>query len=135
MLNKLIILIILSITTLTTSCCSYLSVADSKEELIKRKVYASGDEVAIKAMNINGVASVGVDISNWEAIKKHPFRQLGAALLDLATVYVADQSMKKLTENDNTETQPQPPTVIINITCDNVSTIDAPNNTEVNIIK
>ena len=143
-MNKLVnismmMVLLISISLLATSCCSYMSVASSKEELVKQKVYKSGDDMAIKAMNVNGSMALGIDIGNWEAIKKHPFRQLGCAIIDLATVYAAERGINKLSE-DNTSNPEEPQNITVNITYNTtsgditVSDTDV-NNVDVNIVK
>lgn len=133
-INKLGLIGIVVMMVTMSGCMSYMSIQNSKEELIKRKVYMSGDEVAIKAMNINGVSSIGVDISNWEAIKKHPWRQLGSAILDLGAVYLADQTIENLnTKEDKDEVLPVDQPVNIYVTVSGGNDSDIRTSTEYNI--
>jgi len=133
---SMVLVILTTIALLSTSCCSYLSVANSKDELVKQKVYKSGDETAIKAMNVNGSMALGIDIGNWEAIKKHPFRQLGCAIIDLATIYAAERGINKLSEDNNTSNEPSQ-NITVNITYNGTPSGDgnSPNTTDLNNIE
>ena len=81
-------------------CASYMSYNASKQEIYSNRVYASGDANAMKAMNMGaeprvaihaikqeGVFGLAVDLTAMDTITQHPWRQLGAAVLDAGIAY------------------------------------------------
>ena len=96
-------------------CTSIWSYEASKSEIQKERVYASGDknairmiqngadgDVAIRAVAMdNGGAGIGIDISNWRALSKHPVRQVGAAVLDAGMAYGAYLGVQSLTDSSH----------------------------------
>ena len=87
----------------TSGCASYMVASSSKAELKELK-----QETAIKAVQLGeGGAGIGIDVSNLEVLKAHPWKQAGAALLDAAILYGAYEGVNALdskdsTQNDNT---------------------------------
>lgn len=80
-----------------TGCLSYVSATSGKNELIGQRVYASGDQEAIKAYNLGGGGvGLGFDVLATDVIKAHPFRTLGAALLDGGMIYGAYRGVEAL---------------------------------------
>jgi len=107
---------LVAILLLNSGCASYLSYRSSFKEIQRERVYASGDEHAIRmlqrgyscddairAVKIGEEDGVGVavDVSVTEALAQHPWRQVGAALLDLATMYGAYEGARALQKSSN----------------------------------
>jgi hypothetical protein len=89
---------------MVTGCASIYSANCTRDELSTKRIMASGDEGAIRALNLGvsprkalqaiqmrPIASAngeiqgmtfGVDIANMDVIRAHPWRTTGAALLD-----------------------------------------------------
>jgi len=97
-------------------CTSLWSLQCSKDEIMRDRVYASGNRVgiralqngaseesAIKAVALDNGAGIGVDVSNWSALSQHPVRQLGAAILDAGMTYGAYLGGKALIDSNNSE--------------------------------
>ena len=106
-------------TMIMTSGCSYLSMKSSEEEIQRSRIYASGDQKAIRAME-NGVApqsairavkldgdgvGIGLDISNLQALTLHPVRQVGAALLDAGALYGAYKGVTSMNSGNSGDSQ------------------------------
>lgn len=99
--NALILTTLLLISVSLSGCLSAWSYHSSAEELRKNRIYASGDSnairaldmgvspsVAIKAVQLDGGAGIGIDVTHWEALKANPLRQTAAALGDAVMLYV-----------------------------------------------
>jgi len=58
---------------------------------------------AIRAVQVDNGAGIGVDVSNLAALTEHPWRQLGAAIVDAGLIYGAYMGADALAEagNDN----------------------------------
>lgn len=97
-MKKLLILACLPLIVLYMSgCVSYANVAAGKKEIMGQRIYASGDQEAIKAFNLgNGGVGIGFDILATDVIKAHPFRTLGAAILDAGMAYGAYRGVEAL---------------------------------------
>ena len=97
-MKNLVILACLPLMLLSMSgCASYMNVVSGKKELMGKRIYASGDEPAIKAYNLgNGNVGIGFDILATDVIKAHPFRTLGAAVLDAGMAYGAYRGVEAL---------------------------------------
>ena len=78
-----------------SGCLSMWSEQCSREEILKARVWASGDQgaiglinagadgdMAIRAVPLKGGVGLGIDVSNLRALCLHPIRQLLAALGD-----------------------------------------------------
>jgi hypothetical protein len=91
----------IGMSAMLTGCMSVLSMKSSENEIAKRRVFASGNQEAIRAiqngsdarqairaipMGNNGFG-VGIDITALESLTEHPVRQIGALLLDAGTAY------------------------------------------------
>ena len=116
MKNSVKVILALVIASQLTGCASYLSYRSSVKGIATKRVMASGHQGALKAMN-SGVPAeqalkaftfgedgigLAVDISNMDAIKEHPYRQLGAGFLDLGTGWGIGEIYKSIKEhNDN----------------------------------
>jgi hypothetical protein len=86
---------------MSSGCASHMSYKASQREIAEERIRFSGDEAAINALGkgipaeraIKAVrigedgVGVGVDVSNMEALTRHPWRQAGAALLDGLLMY------------------------------------------------
>ena len=97
-----------------TGCTSLWSLQCSKDEILRNRILASGDQDAIKALRsgvredvciravtLDGGAGVGVDVSNLDALTEHPWRQLGAAILDAGMTAGAVVGGKALVDSIN----------------------------------
>jgi len=82
-------------------------------ELRKARIYASGNEdairalqmgaapaTAIKAVRVGDGVGVGIDVTNWEAIKAHPLRQTLAAFGDAGLLYATKEIVDSLDDGD-----------------------------------
>ena len=95
------IVICLIIMMFTSGCASYMVYKNSEQKVAARKAFARGDQVAIKAIQLgNDGVGIGIDVSNWEALKEQPLLQLGAAILDAGLVYGGYKGVESLNEND-----------------------------------
>jgi hypothetical protein len=97
------VIVVTTMAFMMTGCASYMSMKSSEEEIQRGRVYASGDSRAIKAVNLGIPATsairavkldgdgigIGLDVSNLQALSLHPFRQVGAAVLDAGMLYGA----------------------------------------------
>lgn len=97
-MKELFKLICIPLLVLSMSgCASYMNVVSGKKELMGKRIHASGDEPAIKAYNLgNGNVGIGFDILATDVIKAHPFRTLGAAVLDAGMAYGAYRGVEAL---------------------------------------
>ena len=100
-MKRLITFIALMVIVInSTGCASYMSYSASQKEIYRSRVYASGDADAVKAMNMGteprmaiqaikepGVFGLAINLSALDTIGQHPWRQLGAAAVDAATIY------------------------------------------------
>lgn len=122
------IIVMLSVLVSLTGCASYLSYEASKNEIKKNRIYASGDEKAIKAFAVDGGAGVAINVNALDALTEHPIRQLGAAILDAGLVYGAKVLVDKYEEDNSNKDK----TVVIQNSGDNnninVNTGDANSN-------
>jgi hypothetical protein len=131
------LLLLSGIVIMASGCASYMSLEASKTEIAGQKVVASGDQNAIKAFAIDGGAGIGVDVGNLQALKKHPFRQLGAAAVDAASVYGAYLGFEKLADTINNDSSDTTITIngdhnVINVKSDNNTTTITETKTEGN---
>jgi hypothetical protein len=116
--NIVVLTMVLAITTLTQGCLSAWSYKCSADEIKRERIFASGnqramslltagasEDTAIRAVALdNGGAGIGLDVSNMQALGKHPFRQIGAAILDAGMLYggyVGVKSLNDSSSNDN----------------------------------
>ncbi len=88
---KKVILSVILLGLVFASGCSSIAYRDSEREIRLEKSYYSlsaTNEAAIRAVRLSGGAvGVGVDVTKMEVLMKHPFRQLGAAVLDVGVLY------------------------------------------------
>lgn len=107
-MKRLLIMMTVCIASVfMTSCASYLSIESSRKELAYMQVVATKNPEAIKAFAIDGGAAIGIDVGNLDAIRQHPWRQLGAALVDAGVVYGAKagiDALSKISKDDNDST-------------------------------
>ena len=130
-MNRILNLFIISVIILLSSgCASYLSYQASQNEIIGQRVVASGDDMAIKAFRSGNTVGIGINVLATDTLTKHPMRQLGAALLDLAMMYGTYEGVKSLddggSENDDRS-------VAVSGDNNNVTIIDDSTNTDVDI--
>jgi len=105
------VIVLIIAMTLFSGCASYLSYQSSQEEIARERVIASGNKdamdavkmgvpanQALKAVPIPGGAGIAIDVTNLDALKKHPWRQLGAALLDLGLMYGTYEGVRYLND-------------------------------------
>jgi len=105
MSNLFKVIIILTILSICNGCASYMVMQNSKEKLARTKAYATNNQAAIRAIDLGeGAAGIGIDINNLDAITEHPWKQLGAALLDLASFYGAYKGAEKLNDSNKSST-------------------------------
>jgi len=101
---------------------SYLSYKNSEKEILQERIMASGNEDAIKALEMGisekkiisavpiekGVAlKISIQPGMMEVLTKNGLRQTGAAILDAGTIYAIAQATKSnsdTTNNDNSTT-------------------------------
>ena|ERR1035437_3471789 len=93
-------------------CASLLSLEASKREAVNDRVCAMNNS-AIRGVALNNGGGIGVDVSNWSAITNHPWRQIGAALLDAGTAYTAYKGAQQLLSSSGQSASP--PTVNVTI--------------------
>jgi hypothetical protein len=107
-------------------CASTYVLNDSKKRIAKKDAIIRNDEKAIKAIDRNGVAGIGIDISNLRALKEQPLTQLGAAIIDAGMGYGLYRAIESLniTQNDSGTS------IEITGTDNNVSITSGDNNTE-----
>ena len=116
---------ILGIMVVSNGCMSYMSYQSSADQIKKERILASGNQVAMKAIQ-NGVdadvairaipvgdgAGIGIDVANLDALTKNPLRQLGAALLDAATIYGVFLGVEEIqNHNDSEDSKPVTPQI------------------------
>ncbi len=83
-----------------SGCASYLSYQASENEIYKERIYASGNTEAIKmvssgmspkraiyAIDDPGTFGLAIDLTSVDVLGYHPWRQLGAAILDACLAY------------------------------------------------
>ena len=94
------IALVVAIAVSFSGCASIMSQKASVREIQRERVYASGDadaikmletghdpEMAVRAVKLDNGAGIGVDVGNIQALGKHPFRQVGAAILDVLVIW------------------------------------------------
>jgi hypothetical protein len=95
-------------------CMSVWSQRSSLDEARRSRILASNNQEAIKALNVgvsprsaikavkigNG-AGIGIDVTSWEALKLHPWRQLGAAAADAGLLYASKEVLDNLNDDGN----------------------------------
>jgi hypothetical protein len=61
-----------------------------------------GDEVAIKATRLgsDGVG-IGIDVTNWEALRERPLLQFGAAVIDAGLIYGGYEGIRALNDDND----------------------------------
>jgi hypothetical protein len=114
MKNILIAGLLISMSIALTGCTSLWSLQCSKDEILRNRILASGDQdaihalrsgaredVAIRAVRLSEGVGVGVDVSNLDALTEHPWRQLGAAILDAGMTAGAVVGGKALVDSIN----------------------------------
>jgi len=115
-MKKLIIgVFAMAMVVYMTGCASYMSYSASQNEIAKERILASGDVDAANALRAgvpakqaihavklgnNGVG-LAIDITSMDALKKHPWRQLGAGVLDAALMYGAYEGIDALDDDDD----------------------------------
>jgi len=92
-MKSLKIMFIVAIIMLS-GCASMYSVHSSRKEL---------GEQSIRAVQVEDGVGIGVDISNLDAIKLHPWRQAGCAVVDAFTFYAVYEGINALEEEDKKE--------------------------------
>lgn len=144
MKNMKINILLIMLTMPLGGCASYLSMKYSEEEVQRSRIYASGDQKAIKALSFGVPAEsairavkldgdgvgIGLDVSNLQALTLHPFRQMGAAILDagmLYGTYMGVSSMNSGNSGDSTQSSGRDTTTVnVNGDGNTVSTGDKP---------
>ena len=99
-MKKLLMVAMVGIMIYSSGCASYMSYSASKNEIVKERAFASGDAVAIKAVTMGDGVGLAINVSEMDALLKHPWRQLGAALLDVGLVYGTSEGVKSLNNSD-----------------------------------
>lgn len=125
--NYIKITILCTILVCLNGCASYMVYKDSERKVITKKAYATEDQVAIRAVQLgsDGVG-VGIELTNWEALKEQPWKQLGAALWDAVCIYLGKKEIdSKNDDNDN----PSSMTMTVNGDRNNITFINGQNNT------
>jgi len=130
-MNKLILCIVFGFMMVSSSgCVSYLSYKDSQREIVGRRVAASGNENAIRAYAMGDTVGIGINVLAYEALTEHPWRQLGAAILDAGTLWVLSEGIQEL--NSNRSKSRDSNGVTINGEGNNVTIVNNSDNTTVN---
>jgi len=85
---------------MSMGCVSKMVFDGSKQQVALRKATITNNETAIKAIKLgdDGVG-VGIDVSNWEALKERPWKQAGAAILDAIIISVAKDAIDNLNKD------------------------------------
>jgi len=77
--------------------------ASGDQDAIKALKSGVSEEVCIRAVQLDNGAGIGVDVSNLDALTEHPWRQLGAALLDVGTAAAAAVGGQALMQASNSD--------------------------------
>ena len=95
--KSVVVIALLGSMIISSGCTSLIRYSYSKDELIQKRIIASGDQKAIDSLRMGvsprvikvtavpGGAMVGVDLldpSTWEVLSQHPWQQLGLGILD-----------------------------------------------------
>ena len=56
------------------------------------------DPEAIRAVQIDDGMGIGIDVTNWEAIKEQPFMQAIAAILDAGIIIGSKEAIDKMSK-------------------------------------
>jgi len=116
-MRALMSVLLVVILAMCSGCTSIWSLQCSKDEILRNRIMSSGDQGAIKALRsgvredvciraveLDGGAGIGLDVGNLDALTEHPWRQLGAALLDAGMTYGAYLGAQALLDsNDDSE--------------------------------
>lgn len=102
-LNICIFLLIM--ISVNSSCVSRAAFKYSKNEVALRKAVEANNSSAIRAICLGeeGDVGIGIDVSNFEAIKEHPIRQALAALADAVIAYGCYEGARYLEDEINEE--------------------------------
>lgn len=126
-MKKLLVVTVLmlgSVFCMNGCVFTYMAYNKAKKELCQERILASGDKDAekalamgipetqiIKAVRMNGGgAGIGISIQPgmWDILSKNPGTQVGAAVLDAASIYALAELVKSggsnTTSNDNSTT-------------------------------
>lgn len=101
MIKKSLVMLVLGMGMFySTGCTSVMSYKYSADEIAQKRILASGNKAATDAMRmgvspqsalkvipLEGGAGLMLDITALDALSEHPWRQLGAAILDGAMTY------------------------------------------------
>lgn len=107
------ILVVLMFVTISSGCLSVASHQASMKEMRREVIISSGnkdamealrmgasEKAAIRAVPLPGGAGIGIDVSNWKALGRHPVRQAVAAVGDVGLIYGLSEGYRALTEDD-----------------------------------
>jgi len=104
-MKKIMIMsVIASLMLFSNGCASYLSYQASHREITGYRVSTMGDELAIRAFAMGDTVGIGINVLAYEALSEHPFRQLGAAILDVGAVWALSEGVKELEGRRDRET-------------------------------
>ena len=95
--------LLLFITLIGSSCCSYAVYKGSHKNVALRKATLANNEPAIRAVTMGGDGlGLGIDVSNIETLTERPWVQVVAAIIDLALMYGTYEGVKAVDPaNDN----------------------------------
>jgi len=95
-------LLMVAVVLLNSGCASYMVYKNSKRNVALLRAIASGDEPAIKAIQLgdDGVG-VGINVTALDTIKENPLGQAGAAILDAVVIYGIKEGVEYLNEKDD----------------------------------
>ena len=119
-LTKIALFVMALMAMVCTSGCgtlSYMSLQSSKDEIRRERAYATGDQKLIRAVNMtsdaetairavaldDGGVGIGIDVSNLSALKRHPLRQIGAAVVDAGSLWGTYLGVKSLNDSGSHE--------------------------------
>ena len=132
------IIMMVVVMALFTGCASMYSANCTRNEIATKRILTSGNTESINALrlgvppqaalqafrvqplgngegNLQG-AILGVDIANLDVFIEHPWRTIGAALLDGASAYVTYLLAEEVDDDDDDSSDSSEPTYTINIT-------------------
>ena len=94
--------LLLFITLISSSCCSYAVYKSSHRNVALRKATIANNGPAIRAVKMGGDGlGLGIDVSNIEALTERPWAQILAAVIDLVLMYGTYEGVKAVDPANN----------------------------------
>jgi len=107
--------VLASMVFMSSGCASYSVYKGSEKQIMAQKVYASGDEKAIKAFAMGDTVGIGIDVLATESLTHRPWMQLGAAVLDAGILWAASEGVDQLEKSANSKKRDE---IVVNVTGD-----------------